>query len=185
MSKANTIGLPYLRWQDGERRWIDAAPFEVEFIGGSMGIFPIVRKGALLILLALSYSCGAQTMAAGIDSADQSGKNKSEEAGRANQPVLLTVVLKHDQSKPLPDIINQVKKQGFYDKFPPKDVEVVSWYVWMGVGQVITLKVPPGKLREVNRVLEESAWGGFRTEVYATYDYMGIGKRLHAGAFSK
>ncbi|WP_080423494.1 hypothetical protein [Burkholderia ubonensis] len=150
-----------------------------------MAIFPTVRKGVLPILLAISYSGGAATPVSGVEPSSLPAADPGREATRASQPVLLTVVLKHDQSKPLPDIINQVKKQGFYDKFPPKGVEVVSWYVWMGVGQVITLKVPAEKLREVNRALEESAWGGFRTEVYATYDYMALGKRLHAGAFAQ
>src|SRR5437879_13514318 len=47
----------------------------------------------------------------------------------------------------------------------------VSWYVMMGVGQVVTLRVPPDGLREVNRVIEDTAWGGYRTEFYPTYDY--------------
>ena len=33
------------------------------------------------------------------------------------------------------------------------------------------LRVPAEKLREVNRVVEQSAWGGYRTEFYATYDF--------------
>jgi hypothetical protein len=49
-------------------------------------------------------------------------------------------------------------------------IDVVSWYVMMGIGQVVTLKVPPNRLREVNRVLEQTAWGGFRNEFYPTYD---------------
>jgi hypothetical protein len=47
----------------------------------------------------------------------------------------------------------------------------VSWYVMMGIGQVVTLRVPTERLREVNRVIEQSAWGGYRTEFYPTYDY--------------
>lgn len=47
----------------------------------------------------------------------------------------------------------------------------MSWYVMMGIGQVVTLRVPPEKLRETNRVIEQSAWGGYHTEFYATYDY--------------
>ena len=47
----------------------------------------------------------------------------------------------------------------------------MSWYVMMGIGQVVTLRVPADRLREVNRVVEESAWGGYRTEFYPTYDY--------------
>jgi hypothetical protein len=35
----------------------------------------------------------------------------------------------------------------------------------------VTLRVPPDRLRGVNRVLEQTAWGGFRTEFYPTYDY--------------
>ena len=48
---------------------------------------------------------------------------------------------------------------------------MVSWYVMMGIGQVVTLKVPAEKLREVNLAIEHGAWGPFRTEFYATYDY--------------
>jgi hypothetical protein len=34
----------------------------------------------------------------------------------------------------------------------------------MGIGQVVTLRVPAERLREFNRAIEETAWGGFRTE---------------------
>jgi len=53
-------------------------------------------------------------------------------------------------------------------------VEVVSWYVMMGIGQVVTLRVPPDKLREVNLVIENGAWGAYRTDFYPTYDYRPI-----------
>ena len=48
---------------------------------------------------------------------------------------------------------------------------MVSWYIMMGIGQVVTLRVPPAKLREVNLAVENGAWGAYRTEFYATYDY--------------
>jgi len=41
----------------------------------------------------------------------------------------------------------------------------------MGIGQVVTLRVPAERLREVNLAIENTAWGPFRTEFYATYDY--------------
>jgi hypothetical protein len=85
--------------------------------------------------------------------------------------VLLTIFFKHDQSKNLDEINEQLKRQKFYEKFPPKDVEIVSWYVVMGIGQIVTLRFPAERLREVNRVVEQSAWGGYRTEFYPTYDY--------------
>ena len=41
--------------------------------------------------------------------------------------------------------------------FPPEGVEVVSWQVMMGVGQVVTLRLPASRLREVNRIRENTA----------------------------
>jgi hypothetical protein len=41
----------------------------------------------------------------------------------------------------------------------------------MRIGQVVTLRFPAERLREINRVVEQSAWGGYRTEFYPTYDY--------------
>jgi hypothetical protein len=82
------------------------------------------------------------------------------------QDFLLTVFLRHDQSKTLGEINQHLRQTGFFRRFPPPGVEVASWYVMMGIGQVVTLKVPPDRLREVNRILEETAWGGFTTEFY-------------------
>jgi hypothetical protein len=95
----------------------------------------------------------------------------STTASPLSDSILLTIFLRHDQSKTLDEINDHLKKTGWYDKFPPQGVEIVSWYVMMGVGQVVTLRVPADKLREVNRIIEESAWGGYRTEFYPTYDY--------------
>jgi hypothetical protein len=96
--------------------------------------------------------------------------------------ILLTVFLKHDQSKPLAKINDQLAEQGFYAAFPPQGVQVVSWYVVMGIGQVVTLRVPASRLREVNQVLENTAWGAYRTEFYPTYDYKAVGEQKHAQA---
>ena len=79
--------------------------------------------------------------------------------------------LKHDQSRPLGELNAQLKRQGFYQAFPPQGMEVVSWYVAMGIGQVVTLRLPATRVREVNRVLEDTAWGGYRTEFFPSYDY--------------
>lgn len=89
---------------------------------------------------------------------------------------LLTVFLRHDQSKPLAEIDQHLDRTGFYRKFPPDGVAVVSWYVAMGIGHVVTLRVPAERLREVNRVIEESAWGAYTTEFYPTYDYKALGE---------
>jgi hypothetical protein len=76
----------------------------------------------------------------------------------------------------------QLAKQGFYKAFPPPGVEVVSWNVVMGIGQVLTLRLPASRLREVNRIFEDTAWGAYRTEFYPTYDYKAVGLGEHEKA---
>jgi hypothetical protein len=85
--------------------------------------------------------------------------------------ILLTIFLKHDQSKTLDEINKHLDSTGFWKEFPPEGTEVVSWYVMMGIGQVVTLRVPADKLRAVNLAIEKRAWGAFRTEFFATYDF--------------
>lgn len=103
-------------------------------------------------------------------------------AATPDNAVMLTVFLKHDQTRPLNELNAQLEKQGFYKAFPPEGVEVVSWYVVMGIGQVVTLRLPASRLREVNRVLEDTAWGSYHTEFYPTYDYKAVGIAAHEKA---
>ncbi|MHC8371727.1 hypothetical protein ACYZT2_13165 [Pseudomonas sp. MDT1-85] len=88
--------------------------------------------------------------------------------------VMLTVFLKHDQSRPLSELKAQLAQQGFYKTFPPAGVEVVSWNIMMGIGQVVTVRFPASRLAEVNLALENTAWGSYRTEFYPTYDFKPI-----------
>jgi hypothetical protein len=123
-----------------------------------------VLTGALL----WHSSTGAQT-AAPADAA----------APTADNAVMLTIFLKHDQSRSLSELNAQLDRQGYYKAFPPAGVEVVSWYVMMGIGQVVTLRLPVSRLREVNRIIENNAWGAYRTEFYPTYDYKAVGMAQH------
>jgi len=91
--------------------------------------------------------------------------------------MMLTIFLKHDQSKTLDEINQHLKQTGFTENFPPAETEVVSWYVMMGIGQVVTLRFPAEKLRDVNLAVEHGAWGAYRTEFYPTYDYLRCGRR--------
>ena len=50
----------------------------------------------------------------------------------------------------------------------------------MGIGQVVTLRVPAERLRDVNLAIEETAWGGYHTEFYPTYDYKPIAEQILA-----
>ena len=93
--------------------------------------------------------------------------------------VMITIFFKHDESRPLSELNAQLEKQGYYKAFPPAGVEVVSWYVMMGIGQVVTLRLPASRLREVNRIFETTAWGSYRTEFYPTYDYKAVGMANH------
>ena len=106
-------------------------------------------------------------------------------AGATSEPkgtFLLTIFLKHDQSKTLEQINAELQQQGFYKAFPPPGIEVVSWYVMMGIGQVVTIRLSASRLREVNRIFETSAWGAYYIEFYPTYDLKSVGLDLHAKA---
>jgi hypothetical protein len=93
---------------------------------------------------------------------------------QASDEILLTILLKHQKDKNLAAINAKLDATGFWSRFPPGGCTVLSWYVMMGIGQVVTLRVPAGKLRDVNLAVEQTAWGAFDTEFYATYDFLPI-----------
>jgi hypothetical protein len=128
----------------------------------------LVAVAALAGVLAFNSGAAAQTAAPAENAAPT-----------ADNAVMLTIFLKHDQSRPLGELNAQLAKQGFYKAFPPPGVEVVSWYVMMGIGQVVTLRLPASRLREVNRIMENTAWGSYHTEFYPTYDYRAVGLANH------
>ena len=131
---------------------------------------PLIRAAALGALALAAASAGAQTTTAPPPGAA---------VATPDNAVLLTVFFRHDQSRPLGELNAQLARQGFYKAFPPPGVEVVSWVVAMGVGQIVTLRLPASRIREVNRVLEDAAWGAYRTEFYPTYDYKAVGMAEH------
>jgi hypothetical protein len=135
-----------------------------------------IARAALAGALLLGGSAAAQiTPTAPTDAA----------APTPDNAVMITVFLKHDQSRPLGELNAQLERQGYYKAFPPEGIEVVSWYVMMGIGQVVTLRLPASRLREVNRIVENSAWGAYRTEFYPTYDYKAVGLASHDKAQQK
>jgi hypothetical protein len=129
----------------------------------------LMTIAALAGALAFGSGAVAQTAAPATENA----------APTADNAVMLTIFFKHDQSRPLSELNAQLAKQGFYKAFPPAGIEVVSWYVMMGIGQVVTLRLPASRLREVNRIIENSAWGSYHTEFYPTYDYKAVGLASH------
>ena len=85
--------------------------------------------------------------------------------------VMLTVLLHHDQSKTLDEIMAHLRKTGFYRDFPPEGSELISWVVAMSFGFVIHLRVEADKVRALNRYMEQKAWGAFRYQVFPSYDF--------------
>jgi len=106
-------------------------------------------------------------------------------AQTAPPTMLMTVILRHDQSKTVDEINAHLDKTGFRKNFPPEGVEIVSYNIVMGIGHVITLRLPADKLRPVNLAIERGAWGGFRSEFYPTYDYLQIYQGQRAEALKK
>lgn len=88
--------------------------------------------------------------------------------------IMVTVVMRHLQENPVDSIQNKIMKQGFYNKITKAHAKILSWNVVMGIGQIITLKLEPKYLRELNLVFESGAWGGFKTEFYPTYDFLPV-----------
>jgi hypothetical protein len=96
----------------------------------------------------------------------------------SDQKLHVTVILRHDQSKTLDEIMEHTKTTGFYRDFPPEGSELVSWVVAMSYGFIIQLRLEPSALRNLNRFMEQKAWGTFRYEVYPSYDFEPIAQKI-------
>lgn len=118
-------------------------------------------KRSLLLLTVLFYAglCHAQGV---------------KDAQPASDSVMITIFLKHQQDKSLKQIQEIQTQNKFLDLFPPKEARVISWYVMMGIGQVVTVKIPARSLRALNLTIENGAWGAYNTEFYPTYDFVPV-----------
>ncbi|MFU2329037.1 hypothetical protein [Pseudomonas sp. NFX98] len=124
----------------------------------------------LLITIFLPAGIGS----AGANAQSTTSPVSKEVVATPDNALMLTVFLKHDQSRPLGELKAQLARQEFYKVFPPAGVEVVSWNITMGIGQVIVLRLPASRLSAVNLALENTAWGSYRTEFFPTYDFKEI-----------
>ena len=138
----------------------------------------VMRPVTLLAMIVCLWTAnGRPALAQGV-----SAPTAGTATATPDNAVLLTVFLKHDQSRPLAELNAQLAKQGFYKAFPPPGIEVVSWNVVMGIGQIVVLRLPATRIREINRALEDTAWGAYRTEFFPTYDYKAVGMAEHEKA---
>jgi hypothetical protein len=88
--------------------------------------------------------------------------------------ILVTVILKHQQDKNLPEIKRILEAQSFWNLFPIPEARVVNWTLAMGLGHVVTLLIPHDAVRRLNLAIENGAWGAFDSEFYLSYDYRRI-----------
>lgn len=102
-----------------------------------------------------------------------------------NETQLITIFFRHNQSKNLDEIQAHLRESGFWRDFPPEGMEIVSWQVMMGIGHVVTLRLPPSRLRELNIVVEKKAWKAFTTEFYPTYDFFPHYQKFHQEAIEE
>jgi hypothetical protein len=133
------------------------------------------------VIFCIAISAGLLALAQNA-TADTAKKNS---VATPSEYILLTIFFKHDQSKTLTEIGEELKESKFWARFPPEGIEVDSWYVMMGIGQVVILRVPPNRLREVNIAVERTAWKAFRTEFYPTYDFKEVAGKFHKKALSQ
>jgi hypothetical protein len=96
----------------------------------------------------------------------------------SDERIMLTIVLKHDQRQNIDQIQGTLADRAWWERFPPEGCDIVSWTVAMGLGQIVTLRLPPALLNRVNIEIERSAWGVFSTEFYPTYDFVPVRERL-------
>jgi len=95
------------------------------------------------------------------------------------ETMLLTIFLKHDQTKNLEEIQSNLTKNRFYDTFPPAGTSVVEWNVVMGIGQILVLELPVAKLDEVKKKLIQTTANGFSTDTFVSENlYPQIVERL-------
>ena len=120
-----------------------------------------MMKILLLLTAMLLLSIGSYAQA------NKAVKNDSDS-------LLVTIFLKHQQDKNLQTIQEILDKNHFWEMFPPKEARVVSWYVMMGIGQVVTVRIPAKELCTLNLTIERGSWGAFDTEFYPTYDYVPV-----------
>ena len=94
----------------------------------------------------------------------------------SDDTMLLTIVMKHHAGLALEDVQSRMKASNWWERFPPEGVRIVSWTVAMGLGQIVTLELPPHLLPVVNLELERSAWGVFKC--YPSYDFVPVRERI-------
>lgn len=112
------------------------------------------------------------------DNLPPSHADAAPQAAAPAATMLLTIVLRHHAGLTLDDVQSRLKASAWWERFPVPGTRVVSWTVAMGLGQIVTLELPPQLLPQVNLELERCAWGVFSTACYPSYDFVPVRERI-------
>lgn len=136
----------------------------------------IIRKAGFLFILALACctSISAQDTKPGQIKTSPGPPPLAPAADTLSDSILVTVVLKYQQDKNFAELRRILEAQGFWDLFPIAEARLVSWNIAIGLGHIITLKMPAGSIRRLNLAIQNGAWGAFNSDIYLSYEYMPI-----------
>lgn len=171
--KTNTLNLSCKNWFI----IFATAHFVFSYYFVDFNLHLLMRKYILLLLLVSAGLFQQAQAQQTITPAAKTAEVKKEASMSmpvvpvASDSILVTVILKHQQDKNLPEMKRILEAQGFWDLFPTSDARVMSWTLAMGLGHVIILKIPPTAIRRLNLAIENGAWGAFDSEIYLSYDY--------------
>ena len=93
----------------------------------------------------------------------------------ADGKIMLTVILRHDQTLTLDEINDHLEKTGFRKTFPPDGVEILSYNIVMGIGHIVTLRFPR-PINSAKSISPSSMAFGAPSEQNSipTYDYLKV-----------
>ncbi len=88
-----------------------------------------------------------------------------------NPSTLLTLVLHQTKDQSVEEFQQQLRDNHFQQAFPPDGVEIVSWTGVVGMGYVITMRLPNYKVPEVRHAINARKWGDITPKLYSAYDF--------------
>jgi hypothetical protein len=126
------------------------------------------------LYLLFAMCCSVTTLHAQIERNSAGPSTLTGIPDSTSDSVLVTIVLKYQQDKSFAELRRRLEAQGFWDVFPPKEARVVSWNVALGLGHLVTLKMPAEVVRTLYLSISNGAWGAFNSEVFLSYEYLPI-----------
>jgi hypothetical protein len=95
--------------------------------------------------------------------------NSTEAKPPLKQSSLLTLIIHEELSKEKA-LIPMLSKDKLRSKFERYGAEIISWRVALGLGEIITVRVPAGELRTVHRDVAALQSGSLQIGYYPTYE---------------